>query len=61
MHDPLDIATFNAGRTGRLGLCRLPGLAGLLDDDLAALRAWLPDCVVSMTTDQEMGAAAAPA
>ena len=56
MDDPFDIATLSAGGSGRLGFCRLPGLAGMVDADIAALRAWQPDFVVSMTTDQEMGA-----
>ena len=59
MTDPLHIATLAAGETGRLGLCRLPGLTGALDADLAALIAWQPDIVVSMTTTQEIVAAGA--
>lgn len=59
MMEPFYIATVGVAETGRLGISRLPGLGGMLEDDLAALTGWKPDLVVSMTTVQEMSAAGA--
>lgn len=51
MAEPLDIATLPLPEGGRLGVCRLPRLP----DDLAAIVAWRPTAVVSMTEAAEMG------
>ncbi len=59
MIEPFHIATITVGDAGRVGISRLPGLGGMLDDDIDALTGWRPDIVVSMTTLQEMTAAGA--
>ncbi len=43
-----------AAPPGRIGICRLPGRSGALADDVAAIRAWGPEIVVSMTEAAEM-------
>ncbi|MEX0969706.1 MAG: protein phosphatase [Paracoccaceae bacterium] len=48
------IAELAAPRGGTLGICPLPGRFGTALDDLAVLRAWQPDIVVSMTELAEM-------
>lgn len=50
-------------RAGWLGICPLPGRHGDYRADLAAVRAWAPDLVLSMTSAEEMageGAAGLP-
>lgn len=39
---------------GRIGICPLPGRGGNFDGDLAAIAAWRPAIVVSMTGLEEM-------
>ncbi|MGR3723801.1 protein phosphatase [Abyssibius alkaniclasticus] len=48
------IAELAAPKGGRLGICPLPGRFGAALDDMAVLRAWRPDIVVSMTELAEM-------
>ena len=55
MIEPFRIASL-AVDPGRLGLCRLPGAAGDLVGDVAAVLAWAPAVVVSMTGTEEMRA-----
>ena len=38
----------------RIGICRLPGRSGDLEGDLAMIRHWRPDLIVSMTEATEM-------
>ncbi len=57
MSDPIEpfrIATLDAPKGGRLGLCRLPGRSGALDEDVAAIADWGASVVVSMTPREEM-------
>lgn len=59
----LEIATIPLPNGARIGLCALPGRAGALDADLAAIERWKPNEVVSMTGEDEMergGARALP-
>ena len=44
---------------GRIGLCPLPGRGGDYAGDLAALLAWRPAMVLSMTTEAELEAGGA--
>lgn len=63
MIEGFSIAAVAAG-PGRIGICRLPGRSGDIDGDVAAIRAWAPAVVVSMTEAAEMvrfGAAGLPA
>ena len=63
MIERLTIATVELPSGGRIGICRLPGIVGDLDGDVAAIRAWEPAFVVSMTGLSEMelaGSAALP-
>lgn len=48
------IGTVTLAGGARLGICPLPGRQGAALDDLAVLRAWRPDIVVSMTEPEEM-------
>lgn len=54
MREVFTIAQLPAGKRGTIGICHLPGLSGDLKSDLAALTAWKPDLVVSMTEREEM-------
>lgn len=51
----LAIATLHLSNGARLGLCRLPGDEGDLAGDLAAILAWRPALVLSLTEASEMG------
>lgn len=51
----LSIATLALETGGRIGVCRLPGLHGDLDCDLAQIKQWSPSIVLSMTEQAEMG------
>ncbi len=44
---------------GTLGLCPLPGLLSPYQDDLATIRNWAPDLVLTMTEEAELNAAGA--
>lgn len=52
------ISSLEAGG-GTLGICPLPGLLTPYTDDLAAIDAWTPDLVLTMTEETEMAAAGA--
>lgn len=52
--EPFRISELTFKNGARLGICRLPGRSGDLAGDLATLRRWAPDLVVSMTEDEEM-------
>jgi protein-tyrosine phosphatase len=41
---------------GQIGLCRMPGQGGAFAADLAAMAAWSPRIVVSLTEAQELAA-----
>ncbi len=56
-HSPFPIATLSVAGGGRIGVCPLPGKGGALTADLAAVLAWKPAVVVSMTEASEMEAA----
>lgn len=49
--EPFAIATLPVAGGGRIGVCRLPWLP----EDLAAILAWRPAAIVSMTELSEMG------
>jgi protein-tyrosine phosphatase len=53
MIEAFRIASLPVG-SGRLGICRLPGASGDLAGDVAAILAWKPTAVVSMTGMGEM-------
>lgn len=53
MIEDFRIASLAVG-SGRLGICRLPGASGNLPGDVAAIRAWGPAMVLSMTGTEEM-------
>ncbi|MCR9149340.1 MAG: protein phosphatase [Rhodobacteraceae bacterium] len=48
------IATLTLEGGARIGVCRLPGRGGRALEDLAAIRAWAPGIVVSLTEPAEM-------
>lgn len=48
------IETLTLPGGARLGICPLPGRGGAALEDLAAIRAWRPDIVLSMTEAEEM-------
>lgn len=48
------IFTLDLPGGARLGICPLPGRWGAVPEDLATIRAWRPDIVVSMTEPAEM-------
>ncbi|OYU49556.1 MAG: protein phosphatase [Rhizobiales bacterium PAR1] len=48
----IDELTLEGG--ARIGICRLPGRSGDLEGDLAMIRQWHPDLVISMTEAAEM-------
>ena len=54
MSYPFSIAALSLEGAGRIGVCGLPGLFGDPASDLAAIVAWKPDIVVSMTEQSEM-------
>lgn len=63
MNDAIEafvIATIEA-RPGRLGIARLPGRSGDLAGDVAAIRLWRAQLVLSMTESDEMAAHGAAA
>ena len=63
MFERLTIATVDLPSGGRIGICRMPGIVGDLDGDMAAIRDWRPAYVVSMTGLPEIeraGSAALP-
>lgn len=41
-------------RAGRIGLAAMPGRGGDYAGDLAAIRAWAPNLVISMTPDDDL-------
>ena len=51
---PFEIADLPAPNGGTLGICPLPGRDGAALKDFAAITAWRPDIVVSMTETAEM-------
>jgi protein-tyrosine phosphatase len=64
MIEAFAVATVMLAGGGRIGLCRLPGRSGDLDDNVSVIRDWQPAFVVSMTETAEMtalGAADLPA
>lgn len=60
MREPFAIAALSAGAGGTIGICRLPGLDGDLQNDIDAVVAWKPDLVVSMVEIGEMDQAGCP-
>ncbi len=52
----LAIATLDVAGGSRIGICRLPGLLGQLELDLACVRQWKPAIVLSLTERGEMAA-----
>jgi protein-tyrosine phosphatase len=52
--EPFRIATVDAPGGGAIGLCRMPGRGGRLADDVAAILAWRPALVVSLTEASEL-------
>jgi hypothetical protein len=53
---PFAIATIADPRGGGIGVCRLPGRHGALASDVAAIAAWSPRLVLSLTTRAELDA-----
>lgn len=56
--EPFTIATIAAG-PGRIGIARLPGRSGDIAGDIAAIRHWGAQLVLSMTESAEMAAGGA--
>jgi protein-tyrosine phosphatase len=54
--EPFRIASVGLPGGGAIGLCRMPGRNGRLADDLAAMIAWRPAVVVSLTEASELAA-----
>lgn len=52
--EPFRIDELSLEGGARIGICRLPGRSGDLEADLAVIREWHPDLVVSMTEIPEM-------
>jgi hypothetical protein len=52
----LTIATVDCKAGGHIGISRLPGRFGLLDEDIEAIRQWKPRAVVTMNTALELEA-----
>ncbi|CAN1541387.1 CDC14 Predicted protein-tyrosine phosphatase [Rhabdaerophilaceae bacterium] len=52
--EPFRVATITLPDGGRLGLARLPGRYGDLDDCIAQIQTWPANAVVSMTPIEEM-------
>ncbi len=40
--------------SGHIGICQMPGRKGEFAGDLAAVLAWRPDTVLTMTTEAEL-------
>lgn len=53
MIEPFSIHEIDHHTGGRIALCRLPGRAGELTDDVARLAAWRPALVLSLTERAE--------
>ncbi|MGL4241567.1 MAG: hypothetical protein ACRCTI_10695, partial [Beijerinckiaceae bacterium] len=54
MIEPFRIASVSLSAGGAIGLCRMPGRSGDLAGDIAAIRAWGPAIVVSLTETLEL-------
>lgn len=52
--EPFRIDELSLEGGARIGICRLPGRSDDLEGDLAMIRQWHPDLVVSMTEAAEM-------
>jgi protein-tyrosine phosphatase len=59
--EPFSIASAAMPGGGAVGLCRMPGRAGALADDVAVIAAWSPRIVVSLAQADELAAHGADA